>query len=42
MNTAQLLLSRHADTEQQKTTVPWIAGAIAVVLVLLIIVNIKK
>jgi hypothetical protein len=42
MNTAQLLLSKNAQTQQRVSLTPWIVGGIVVVIALFIVSRIKK
>jgi hypothetical protein len=42
MNTAQLLLSKNAQTQQRVSLAPWIIGGIVVVVALWIISRIKS
>lgn len=42
MSTAQLLLSKNAQTQQRVTLTPWFIGAAVVIVALLIIWRLKK
>jgi len=42
MNTAQLLLTKNAQTQQRLSLVPWFIGAAVVIVAVVIISRIKK
>jgi hypothetical protein len=42
MNTAQLLLSKNAQTQQRVSLTPWIVGGVVVIIALIIISRIRK
>ena len=42
MNTAQLLLSKNAQTQQRVSLMPWVIGAIVVIVALVVISRINK
>jgi len=42
MNTAQLLLSKNAQTQQRENLVPWFVGAVVVIFAIWVISRIEK
>lgn len=42
MNTAQLVLSKNAETQQRVSLVPWFVGAVVVIFAIWIISRIQK